>query len=200
MPPIRHEIAGSLSPLGMLSEVFYRRLAGQPTDPGKLLDSAEKMRKLTHGAITTINNLITWLDSKPEKIMALGDGLTECIDLLHPEFFARGVKVRAASVPASLNVACTALRTVLTATLLAAADSTRYPIDIQLTVSISTVRIALSLDTYAVDREPTHTLPPNFRSMLWEDVAILAAAESVSLSKLENRVTLGFHNPDFPPL
>lgn len=192
MPAIRHDMVGSLNPLGMLCEVLYRRLLGNADDYANLLQQVEKIRHQSAVSIQSCRSLMTWMEPTPGRTVGVSQGIAECIELLRPGFNVRGFALENTVPQADPEVSCAALRAVLSAALMAVVDAAKQPADILIRPTHTPPFVTISITSRATQREATFGNALVYRKITWDDVAALVEAEAVEISLRDNEVLLHF--------
>lgn len=122
----------------------------------------------------------------------LGEGIDECLALLKTDFDLRGFAVRDEARDIGVDVPLAAVRNVLTAALIAAADGAPRPADLVLTGELSRDQIALSIQVCPVQRVASFANCATYRGLDWRDVDALARAEAVDLVREGGRIAMRF--------
>lgn len=191
-PAIRHDMVGTLNPLGMLCELMHRRLLSDVVDLKNILENVEKIKNLSSASIRSCCDLMTWLEPAPEEVIRLPDGIEECIEILRPEFCVRGIVIEFEAPCTDLCISRSTLRAVLPAALMAVVDSAAGPVDILLQTEHTKTHVTLTLITRATNRVATLENVCSYREMMRQDVEALAIAESVEVTYQENCPSLRF--------
>jgi len=191
-PAIRHDMVGTLHPIGLIAEITDRRLQEPQIDLASVQENIGKIRRLSRSALASCSNLVTWLAPEAGAVSTLGEGIDECVDLLHTEFGMRGFTLENEAREIDTAVSRAALRNALTAALIAAADSGPAPADLLLAAEVSETHALVSVVMRPADRDAPVAGDIAYRLLEWRDVEALAGAESVELSRSSDRVTLRY--------
>jgi hypothetical protein len=124
-------------------------------------------------------------------------GLTDCLALLRTDSEVRGVRINnAQSTRIEGVVSRRALRTLLTASIIAAVDMRPTPSSID--VSVSRERNAASVCVEARFLEPDaldRNAVPGERLLTWEDVQAIASGEDVAIERSGHPVSVRLRFP-----
>jgi hypothetical protein len=191
-PAFRHRLVGGLHPIELVAEAVQRRLLAAVPDLDGASESLRKIKNLSQSALLTCVNLTAWLAPEEKEVTMLGEGIDECLALLHTEFDMRGFAIRNQAREIGVDLSSSALRNVLTAALIAAADNAPGPADLVLTAEISQRYAVLSIAVSACDRVADIADAAAYRSLDWNDVGALAQDESVELLRQDNRITMRY--------
>ena len=144
----------------------------------------------------TFTSQIGWLAREGRAITTVGDGVEDCLALLHTDFELRGFSiendVRAPDVYISLN----AVRNVLTSALIAATDAAPGPAKLVLSANREKKQLLLSILISPTADMPGITSATIYRRLEWHDVQALAQAESVNLSRHGERIEMRYSIED----
>ncbi|WP_395056612.1 hypothetical protein [Polaromonas sp.] len=191
-PALRHHLAGTLQPIGMVAAIMDRRLQAAQPDLTAIRESSKSISTLTRSAAGASMGLLTWLAPKENSVGPLHASVEECVGMLATELAFRGFSVSNTIASSDMATSVFALRSVFTAALIALTDAALTPssivisseaVDGQLRVVIS-----VSSEPGAVAAEE----PQSYRKLGWDDVQALATAEQVGLSHAAGRVDMQF--------
>jgi len=182
-PAIRHALVGKLHPIGLMSEAMTRRLQSAP-DVAQAKGSLEKIHTLARSAITASADLISWVAPEEGSTTGLVQGVEECLGLLGTDLSMRGHSI-SSEIEESMDVRVsrTALRTILSALLIAQADALVRPSDLAFSASTEGGVAILRVRVQNARRE---AMPPSedaYRRLAWKEVRLLADAENAQLSR-----------------
>lgn len=191
VPVLRHHMVVHLQPIGMLYEVLDRKLAPTPTaaDLGSIREGLGKINQLARSAITSCLDVVGWLAPDPEGMVALGEGVNECLELLRSNFMFRGFSIGNGVGEAQSQVNRCAVREVLTAALIVVTDAATGPAEVVLSFEPSAGTASLRIRTRASSGEGFST-EQAYRALQWADVEALASAHSVQLERQDSAVLL----------
>jgi hypothetical protein len=188
----RHRMVGGLHPIELIAEAVDRRLQAAVPDLANARENLDKIKTLCRSSVLACTNLTSWLAPEEGVSTMLGEGIDECLALLNTDFGMRGFAIRNDAREIDADVSRAALRNVLTASLIAATDTALRPADLVLTAELSQGQVVLSILVCPADREAGFADAAAYRSLEWSDVASLAQAESVDLSRQRDRVTMRY--------
>ena len=191
-PALRHHMAGTLQPIGMISAILERRLQAPTPDMAVLRDNCKSISALSRTAAGASLNLISWVAPRENDIVLLEAGVEECVGMLSTDLAFRGFNLANRVTAADVNVSQAALRTVFTASLIALTDAALTPASVlvtsELTGDVARVCISVTPDEGASAAQD----PRGYRNLGWDDVDALASAEQVGISHAANKVEIRF--------
>lgn len=180
---IRHQIAGALQPVGMLSSMLERRLQAPQPNIDTLRKNCGEMSALTRSASADCVALIGWVTPPADTdLVALGEGVDECVHLLATELSFRGFSVTTALEDRTALVGRAALRSILPACMMALTDAATAPGEVRLLASSdapSSVRLSLAFVAGVDTQQPARAKA--YRMVSWQDVQALARDEGMDL-------------------
>lgn len=196
-PAIRHNMAGLLQPIGMISAMLERRLQGASPDLGKLGKNASDIGELSREAASSCMNLMTWLAPRGGDAVALNAGLVEALQLQATELSFKGFTLVNETAEVDMPVSRGALRSLTMASLIALTDAATGPAKVVLSAQALDGATLLRIELVATDGEVTtsHSLLA-YRPLGWDDVQALADAEQLVFAHSENHVELRFPGAD----
>ncbi len=191
-PALRHHMAGTLQPIGMISAILDRRLQAAEPDLNVLRENSKSINTLSRSAASACMNLVTWVAPKENGVIDLHAGLEECVGMLATDLAFRGFTVTNSVAATDISMPLTTLRTVFTAALIALTDKAATPAAVVFTCvqADGNPRIRIT-----VTPEPDATLSKEarqYRTLSWSDVQALADAENISLHHEESWVEMQF--------
>jgi hypothetical protein len=181
-PAIRHRLVGKLHPIGLIAEVVEGQIREAAPDLANVQDNVAKINSLSRSAMRSTASLITWLAPDEGATTTIGDGIDECLALLQTDFGVRGFSIESEVRGRDVCVSLSALRNVLTASLIAAIDSASGPANLLLKAEVSKEHALLSIHMRPTDDTVSIEIGNSYRRLGWDDVQALAGAESVELS------------------
>jgi hypothetical protein len=191
-PALRHHLAGTLQPIGMVAAIMDRRLQAPEPDLTVIRDSAKSISTLTRSAAAASMALLTWLAPKENSMGPLHTSVEECIGMLTTDLAFRGFSVSSTIETSDMATSVFALRSVFTAALIALTDAALTPASLAISSQTADgqirVVISVSSEPGAVAAED----PQSYRKLGWDDVQALATAEQVGLSHGTDRVEMHF--------
>ena len=185
LPAIRHNIAGSLQPVGMMAAMLERRMQAAAPDLVQLGKSSQSLNTLSREAVATSLNLMNWLAPKDNDPVAVNGAIDESLALVATDLSFRGFSVVNQTSDMQTSLPRGIFRSVFIASLLALTDradgAANVVISGESTGSQTRLKILLEPGGRAeVAGMGTHAQAD--RSIGWDDVQALANAEGVALS------------------
>ena len=197
-PAIRHNMAGSLQPIGMIAAMLERRLQGATPDLAQLGKNASDISALSREAASSCMNLMTWLAPRESEPVPMNSGLDEALQLLATELSFRGFTLVNEIGEVDTQVRRSALRSVVTASLIALTDAAASPASIVLSARVLDGETQLFIELVAAGGAAATISPQAYRQLGWDDVQALADIEEIGLLHFENRIELRFRGVDAP--
>jgi C4-dicarboxylate-specific signal transduction histidine kinase len=191
-PAFRHRMVGGLHPIELIIEAVEQRLQAPVPDLANARENLERIKALSRSAVLSCTNVISWLAPDEGAVTMLGEGIDECLALLSTDFDMRGFAVRNEAREIGVDVSRTALRNVLTASLIAATDAAPQPSDLVLTTELSQGHVLVSITVCPADRVAGFPDAVVYRRLEWGDVAALAQSKSVDLLHQGDRLTIRY--------
>ena len=196
MPAIRHHIAGTLQPIGMMSAMLERRIMAATPDMVQLGKNAQALNVLSREAAATSLNLMTWLAPKDNDLVAVSSAVEESLGLIATELSFRGFSVVNETANVSAKLPKGVLRSVFTASLIALTDAARSGANVVVAAAVEEAgdtQLKISIvqgDTAEPVRVENRI--PSYRALQWADVQALADAEGVQLHHAPDSVRLAY--------
>lgn len=182
-PSIRHHLVVNLQPIGMIYEVLDRRLSAPVPKLADVHESAGKINGFARAALDSSLQVVSWLAPEEGAAVTVVAGVQECLGLLTTSFSFRGFALRNEVGQQLGEVPRCALRSVLTAALIHAADKLPPPGDLILSCETTSDGVVLMLDLNRTQGGHGFTQEPTYRDIEWADLQALARAESVTLER-----------------
>ena len=189
-PSMRHHLVVNLQPIGMIYEVMERRLRAPQPDLAHVQESATKINTFARAALASCLDVVGWLAPDEAVGIALGDGARECSALLATSLSFRGYALRNEVGAVPRQVRRSALRSLLTGTLIHATDHLKPPADLVLAATAEDGGVEISVTTRPTDGDKGFANEANYRKIEWRDLQALAAAEGVQLAREGARISL----------
>ena len=191
-PAIRHDMLGTLQSMGMLAAMIERRLQSANPDLASIRQDCASLDIAARTAASSSINLMSWIAPKGASTVKVDAGVQECLGLLSTQLRFKGFVIvnEVSGIDAELSSA--ALRSVLSATLIALSDHSGPPADLLIRAQALPDRVEFSIEL-----RPTEARVKNFRLaesrlLSWREVEILASAESVELALVNGGAQLSF--------
>ena len=184
LPAIRHNLAGTLQPIGMMSAMLERRIKGAAPDMDQLAKNTQALTTLSREAAATSLNLMTWLAPKDNELVAVNSAIEESLGLMATELSFRGFSLDNQATQAVAKLPKGMLRSVFTASLIALTDAFDPPAVVVVSEETEAGDTWLCITTApAVSNEllTGGNQMPTYRALQWADVQALADAEGVHI-------------------
>ena len=193
-PVIRHNMAGTLQPIAMVAAMLERRLQKADPDPEALLRNARDIVALSKEAAASCVDLMSWLAPKDNRPVRADAGIAECVGMVVTQLSFRGFSVVDSSGSIAAQLPQSALRNVLTASLIGLTDAAAVPGKLLISAGFAedVLSIHIELKVPEVPEAVRVVDKPPYRLLDWQDVQALARQESARLTRGENRLTLQF--------
>lgn len=189
-PALRHHMAGEFQPIGMMAALLERRLQQASPDMASLRENCSAIGHLSRKAASTCSDLMAWLAPRPQAIVPVGEGITECVNLLSTSLRFKGFALSSQAPELGAQVSTSALRNVLTAAILAQSDAATATADLQVSAHDQGAQVQIDLSLTPVARAADNHSGEDHRALTWDDVAALAEAEAVGLVRTAQGVQL----------
>jgi hypothetical protein len=191
-PAIQHHLMGKFQSMAVLATLLERQLeTTEPDLPGMHTDCAV-MKSATLTAASSSRYLMTWIAPDSEATLTVDAGVRECLGLLSTEFRFNGFVIVNEVSDLDLALSSTALRSVLSAALIALCDLSAAPAELVIRAQVRLQSVELSIALRPTEGRATPVRPAKYRPLSWRDVEILAVAESVKLTRTEGGAQLSF--------
>ena len=189
---MRHHLVVNLQPIGMIYEVMDLRLRAPTPDLAHLNDSAAKINTFAKAALGSCVDVVGWLAPDEGVTTTVEEAGRECASLLATSFSFRGYALRneVGAVPGAVRRS--AIRHLLSATLIHCTDHHPAPADLGLSGEATAEGARVSVALRASQGGHGGAAEANYRKITWQDLEALAAAESVLLSREGEAVVLRF--------
>jgi len=191
-PAMKHHLVVNLQPIGMIYDVMERRLQSPAPDLAQIRESAAKINGFSRAAVRSCLDVMTWLSPEEGATSTVAEGVEECLGLLNGNFNFRGFSITNEVGRLELAVARSAIRNILTSSMLACTDGREQPADLTLRAESGADSVLLTIalqDATAGEGFPNDGA---YRMLTWGDVAALAGAEGVAVSQTAELVSLTF--------
>ena len=195
LPSIRHNLAGTLQPIGMMSAMLERQIKSAAPDMAQMAKNTEALTALSREAAVISLNLMTWLAPRDNELVAVNSAVDESFGLMATELSFRGFSLENQVAEAAIKLPKGMLRSVFTASLIALTDTVEQPAGVAVTVQCEGGETWLRITMTALDaREPAilANRMPTYRSLQWADVQALADAEGVGIEYAPHFVQLRY--------
>ena len=191
-PAIRHSMVGWLHPVVLTAEILERRIRNGDSDLEKIRMALAEIVKLSRSAIPLCSSLVTWLAPDEDALTGVDEGIRECIGLLETDFALRGFSVEYSACSTDIQIKRTAVRHVLTASLITATDAAPGPSKLKLTTSIVQHQVLIHIEVQPDSEMIAHSSESSYRALNWYEVEALAFADHVELSRPDGRIVMRY--------
>ena len=182
-PALQHHMMGNFQSMGMIAAMMERRLRSDSPDLASIRQDCALLDSVSHTAVNSIINIMTWIEPKTASTLKLDAGIKECLGLLATEFRFKGFVIVNEVPEINVELSSRALRSVLSATLIALSDLSKAPANLVIRAQLMLDCVELSIDLCPTDRVAKNIHVPDYRPLNWRDVEILAIAETVKLTR-----------------
>jgi hypothetical protein len=184
LPAIRHNLAGTLQPIGMMSAMLERRIKGAAPNMDQLAKNTQALTTLSREAAATSLNLMTWLAPKDNELVAVNSAVEESLGLMATELSFRGFSLDNQATQSVARLPKGMLRSVFTASLIALTDAFESPAVVVVGVETEAGDPRLCITTAPAASNELFTgvnQMTTYRALQWTDVQALADAEGVHI-------------------
>jgi len=192
VPAIRHHLMGEFQSVGVLAAMMDRRLQAATPHLVSLREDSLSLGNVSTKAASSSVNLMTWIAPDKSATLKVDAGVNECLGLLSTELRLKGFVIVNEVHDCDAEIFSTALRSVLTAALIALSDLSEAAADVVLRVQSLPDRVELTIDLRPNPARTKGVRPTPSRLLGWRDVEILALAENVKLTRAQGVVQLDF--------
>jgi len=198
LPAIRHNIAGTLQPIGMMSAMLERRMKAAAPDMDQLGKSTQALNTLSREAAAVSLGLMTWLAPRDNDLVALNGAIEESLGLMSTELSFRGFSIANETADLQFELPRGILRSVFTASLMALTDVVEGAAKVVVTAGLTDRQTQLKISLEPGGSPEMLGMGGRtqaYRSLGWDDVQALAEAEGVSLIHDSQCVQLYYRIP-----
>lgn len=187
---LRHNMAGALQPLAMMSAMLERHLQKSTPDLPAVALKSSQMNTLVREASTHCLDVMSWLAPKPNEVIAAAAGIEDAVGLVLNELLFRGFTVvnQTGDVQARLPRGVT--QNVLLVALVALTDAATAPANVILDAQRCGDELVLTMSIQPTRAELLLGGVPAYRNLDWDDLQAVADAESVRVVQITDRVEL----------
>ncbi len=189
-PAIRHNMAGALQPISMMSAILEKRFQAAAPDLVALGKNSRSISKLSREAASACMELMTWLAPKNTGSVSVSAGVQDVLDLVSTELAFAGFNVANETASVEAEVPLSMLRNAFMASLIAVTDSAKAPGNVLITASAANDELLMVITISPDDSQTAQGSLSGYRVLDWDDVQFLVNAEGVSLKRSQDRVEL----------
>ena len=195
-PAIQHHMMGKFQSMGMIAAMMERRLQSADPDLASIREDCASLGSVSRTAVNAISNVMTLIEPKTASTLKFDAGVTECLGLLSTGLRFKGFVIVNEVPGIDVKLSSKALRSVLSATLIALSDLSEAPADLLIRAQAMPDRVELSIDLRPTEGGAKNLHVTDYRPLKWRDVEILAIAESVKLTRGNTGAQLTFTHAD----
>ncbi len=191
-PALRHDMLGPLQSIGMMATMIERRLQSANPDLVSIREDCASLANSSRTAASTSSNLMSWIEPKSAATLKVDAGVRECLGLLAVHLRLKGFVIINEVSGIDAELSSRALRSVLSAALIALSDQSEPPADLVIRAQALPDRVEFSIELRPTEARMKHVRLAASRRLSWPDVEILARAESVKLALVNGGAQLTF--------
>jgi len=191
-PAIRHRVVGKLHPIGLIAEALEWQIQEAAPNLKNLRESIARVGSMSRAAMQSFTTEMTWLTHEDSASVTIAAGIEDCLALLHTDFELRGFSIKNEAKAPAVRVSMNALRNVLAAVMIAISDSAPAPAILVLAADVSGTHASISILIHPAEAVSMFETSDAYRRLEWDDVQVLAAAESVELSRRGAQVEMRY--------
>ncbi len=199
LPAIRHNIAGSLQPVGMMAAMLERRMQAAAPDLVQLGKTSQSLNTLSREAVATVLRLMNWLAPRDSDLATVNSAVDEALAMMATELSFRGFSVVNQIANLQTSLPRSIVRGVFTASLMALTDQANGAAEVVVSAELThdgELLLQISLEHGGTaDLAGMEGRMQSYRVVEWDDVRALANEEDVGFSHDPNRVQLRYLLP-----
>jgi hypothetical protein len=189
-PGLRHQMVAHLQPVEMIVELAKRRLAGDPVDLAQIRDGIEKIGRLSRDAMASSINSVSWLSDDDGSVVALADGIDECVAVLKSGLSFRGFNLQSNFERQPGKVSRPALRHLLSTAALCLADALQAPFEITISAVVHATEATVQVRALPSLAAGTFFSEKPARALLWNDLRALARVTGAAVECQDRQVAI----------
>ena len=195
MPALQHQVMGNFQSMDMIAVMMERHLQPAVPDLASMREDCALLGNVSRAAVQSVIHLMAWVKPQADSTLRFDAGVAECTQVLLGELQFRGFAIVNEVAQVDTVVPSRALRSVLSATLIVLSDRSLVPASLVMRAQILPERIELSIDLIPTGQTTGNAASTTYRLLDWQDVDVLAAAESVELARSDTGARLTFACP-----
>lgn len=187
-PAMRHQLAGSFQPVGLMAAIVEKRLQTATPDVAALAKTSSDVRTLATAATRSSLDLMGWIAPDPEAQVPLGQGIHDTLHLVATELSFKGFTCVDQTPGMTTPVALSQVRGVFVAALLALIDAALSPTPFTVTAQREGGALAVTVTlteaptaSESASRDEFQLNLTSYRNISWDEVDAIAAADGVAL-------------------
>jgi len=181
-PALQHQLMGKFQSMGMIAAMMDRRFQSEHPDFSSIREDCKSLSSVSRATVDFIVNLMSWIEPKATDSLKLDAGIAECVGLLATKLRFKGFSLVNEVSGMEAEVSARALRSVLSAALIALADQPRPPATFVLRAVPVGDAVELSIEICPTEKPSKPAYASAYRALRRRDVEMLARAESVRLA------------------
>ncbi len=193
-PALRHNMAGALQPLTMMSILLEKRLQNPAPDLSAVAKNSSQLNKASGEASKACMDVMTWLAPSASDFTSVTKAIEDATKLVTTELSFKGLTVVNDTAGLQVELSRSLTRNVFMAALMALTDAATTPADvvIQARLDAGTLVLTISLQPVSGELYGTSSVESSYRKLDWDDVRMLAEVESVQLTHTADKAQLRF--------
>ena len=196
-PALRHNMAGALQPLTMMSILLEKRLHNPSPDLAAVVKNSSQLNKASGEASKACMDVVTWLTPSASDFMSVAQAIEDATRLVSTELSFKGLTIVNNAADLQVELSRSLTRNVFMAALMALTDAALSPANVVVQARLDAGTLLLTISLESVPGESSSLLStgsgePLYRKLDWTDVRALAEVESVQLTHSAGKVELGF--------
>lgn len=170
--------------------MLEKRLQMPDPDLATLASTSSKLNTMSREASDHCLELITWLAPRPNERVTAAAAIEDAARLVMTELSLKGFTVVNQMGDMQTDLPRSVTRNVFLAALMALTDAATAPANVVLAAQLVDSEMVLTISIDPVQGELLPDVALSYRNLEWEDVEVLAEAESVRLVHTADRVEL----------
>ena len=195
-PALRHNMAGALQPLAMMSILLEKRLQNPSPDLSAVVKNSSQLNKASGEAAKACMDVMTWLAPSASDFISITKAIEDATKLVTTELSFKGLTVVNDTADLQAEMSRSLIRNVFMAALMALTDAAMTPTDVLIQARLDAEALVLTISLQPTPGELSNTdtgsIEPPYRKLDWADVRVLAEVESVQLAHTCDKAELRF--------
>jgi hypothetical protein len=181
-PALQHHLMGNFQFMGMVAALMERRFQSADPDLASIHEDCVSLGSASRTVVSSITDLMSWIEPKTEPTLKLADGVRACLGLLTTALRFRGFVIVNEVPEIDATLSSRALRSVLSAALIALSDLSKAPAVMAIKARAIPDGVGLTITVRPTEGKARNVNMTSYRPLKWRDVEILALADSVKLT------------------
>ena len=193
-PALRHNMAGALQPLIMMSILLEKRLQNPSPDLAAVVKNSSQLNKASGEASKACMDVMTWLAPSASDFVSVTQAIEDATGVVTTELSFKGLTVVNHTADLQVELSRSLTRNVFMAALIALTDTALAPANVVLEARLDAGTLVLTISLHQAPDEPSVTSigQAPYRKLDWADVEVLAEVESIQLAHTTDHVELRF--------